>query len=131
MRKITFALLISALLTTTTAVMAAGPVTRNGADASGSRNRNGCELNAEGTAMHVKCVEGVGASGPAFVRYRFLKDVGGIRDLASITADIGQFRGEPCRAEWMVRQPRTAARTLRVVVPFGSYCHIRSVTWQQ
>jgi len=73
----------------------------------------------------------LGSSGPAFVRYRFLKGVGAIRDDAVIDADIATWIGDDCTVEWMVRRPEDHARTLRVTVPFGSYCDIRSVTWSQ
>lgn len=110
---------------------AAAPVTRNGVDYSGLRNPGGCEVLNEGTALHVKCTRKVGATGGAYVRYRFLKDVGGVRDLADISADITTWVGDDCFARWMVPQAKNPARTLRVTVPFGSYCHINSVTWSQ
>jgi hypothetical protein len=48
-----------------------------------------------------------------------------------IEADIATWIGDDCTVEWMVRRPEDHARTLRVTVPFGSYCDIRSVTWSQ
>jgi hypothetical protein len=113
---------------------AEGTVTRNGSDYSGIRNPGNCEIMPDGaglTSLHVKCTAKVGATGEAYVRYRFLKDVGGVRDAANVAADITTWVGDDCFAEWMVKMPKTAARTLRVTVPFGSYCHINSVTWSQ
>ena len=120
--------LTAALMLSTTAASAA-TITRDGANFSGSRGT--CEFQIEGTDLHVKCTKGVGAEGPAYVRYRFLKDVGGVRQPASVSADITTWIGEPCFAEWMISAPYNPARTLRVTVPAGSYCHIHSVTWSQ
>lgn len=110
---------------------ATGPITRKGADASGIANPGGCEVRSENTAvglgeLHVKCTKAVGATKAARIRYRFLKDVGGKRGPATVSADIHQIAGKDCTVSW-----RGPIRTLRVVVPFGSYCHIRSVTWYQ
>jgi hypothetical protein len=105
---------------------AAGPVTRTGAEYSGLRNPGGCEVFPEnGTELHVKCTSGVGATGPAFVRFRFLRDVGGVLGPATVSADLRDAEG--CASyRWMA-----PIRTMRVDVPFGCYIHIRSVTWQQ
>lgn len=134
MKKTLFIVTVLALTLATTLAYAATPVTRNGADYSGIRNPGNCEIMPDGagnTALHVKCTTKVGATGEAYVRYRFLKDVGGVRDAANVAADITTWVGDDCFAEWMVKSPHTAARTLRVTVPFGSYCHINSVTWSQ
>jgi hypothetical protein len=105
---------------------AAGPVTRTGADYSGIRNPGGCEVIPEnGTELHVKCTAGVGATGDAFVRFRFLRDVGGVLGPATVSANLRDAEG--CASyRWMA-----PIRTMRVDVPFGCYIHIRSVTWQQ
>ena len=105
---------------------AAGPVTRNGADYSGIRNPGGCEIFPEnGTELHVKCTAGVGATGAAYVRFRFLADVGGVLGPATVSADLRDANG--CASyQWM-----GPIRTMRVDVPFGCYIHIRTVTWQQ
>lgn len=107
-------------------------VTRAGASYSGLRNPGNCEVLVEnGGELHVKCTSKAGANGPAYVRYRFLKDVGAVRDLATVTANIRTWVGEPCYVEWMIDAPYTSARTARVTVPAGSYCHITSVSWRQ
>jgi len=129
MKKVSFIIMTAVLSLSTVTAMAAGPITRNGADFSGSRGS--CEFIKEGTDLHVKCTKGVGAEGPAYVRYRFLKDVGGVRNLADVSADITTWIGRDCYAEWMIDAPSTSARTLRITVPDGSYCHIHSVTWFQ
>ena len=105
---------------------AAGPVTRNGADYSGVRNPGACEVRTEnGTELHVKCTAGVGATGAAFVRFRFLADVGGVLGPATVSADLRDAEG--CAdVRWMA-----PIRTLRIEVPLGCYIHIRTVTWQQ
>jgi hypothetical protein len=105
---------------------AAGPVTRSGADYSGTRNPGGCEIHPEnGSELHVKCTASVGASGAAFVRFRFLKDVGGVKAPATVSANLRDQAG--CASyRWM-----GPIRTMRITIPFGCYIHIRSVTWQQ
>jgi hypothetical protein len=111
-----------------------GPVTRTGANYSGIRNPNGCQVGRDDkhpSELRAKCTSGIGATGPAFVRYRFLKNVGAIRDDAKVSADIVTWIGKACTVKWMVRKTNERARTLRVTIPFGSYCHIRSVTWWQ
>ena len=104
---------------------AAGPVTRDGADYSGIRNPGGCEILREGTDLHVKCTAGVGATGAAYVGFRFLADVGGVLGTATVSADLRDAAG--CASyQWM-----GPIRTMRVDVPLGCYIHIRTVTWQQ
>jgi hypothetical protein len=105
---------------------AAGPVTRTGADYSGIRNPGGCEIFPEnGTELHVKCTGSVGATGNAFVRFRFLADVGAVKGPATVSADLQDPQG--CASyRWM-----GPIRTMRVEVPLGCYIHIRTVTWQQ
>jgi hypothetical protein len=109
-----------------TPAFAAGPITRDGVDYSGVRNPGGCEVFPEnGTELHVKCVASVGATGSAFIRYRFLKDVGGVIGPATVSADLRDAEG--CASyRWM-----GPIRTMRIEVPFGCYIHVRSVTWQQ
>lgn len=134
MKKLVMLAIVGSMVLSAGIASAAGPVTRTGVEYSGIRNPGNCEIMPDGsglTALHVKCTQKVGATGAAYVRYRFLKDVGGVRDAATVAADVTTFVGEPCFAEWMVRGPKTAARTLRVTIPFGSYCHINSVTWRQ
>jgi len=107
-------------------------VTRAGASYSGLRNPGNCEVLVENDdALHVKCTSKAGANGPAYVRYRFLKDVGAVRDLATVSASINTWVGKDCFVEWMIDAPYTSARTARVTVPAGSYCHINSVSWSQ
>ena len=85
----------------------------------------GCEVSPEnGTELHVNCTAGVGATGDAFVRFRFLRDVGGLLGPATVSADPRDAEG--CAFRWMA-----PIRTMRVDVPFGCFIHIRSVTWQQ
>jgi hypothetical protein len=105
---------------------AAGPVTRTGAAYDGSRNPGGCEIFPEnGSELHVKCTEGVGATGEAYIRFRFLADVDAVRGPATVSADLRDAEG--CATyRWMA-----PVRTMRVEVPLGCYIHIRSVTWQQ
>ncbi|HET6714384.1 MAG TPA: hypothetical protein VFI59_11835 [Actinomycetota bacterium] len=120
-------LLILALVAAiATPALAAGPITRDGADYSGVRNPGGCEVFPEdGPELHVKCVASVGATGAAFIRYRFLRDVGGVIGPATISADLRDAEG--CASyRWM-----GPIRTMRIEVPFGCYIHVRSVTWQQ
>ena len=105
-------------------------VTRSGLDYNGTRNPGNCEILNDGGELHVKCTKKAGANGPAFIRYRFLKDVGGQRAPATVSATIKNWVGQPCVAKWM-SDYKQAARTLRVKVPAGSYCHIVSVSWSQ
>jgi hypothetical protein len=109
-----------------TPALGAGPITRDGSDYSGLRNPGGCEVFREnGTELHVKCTAAVGATGAAFVRYRFLKDVGGVIGPATVSADLRDAAG--CASyRWM-----GPIRTLRIMVPSGCYIHVRTVTWQQ
>jgi len=136
MRRTMFIVTTVVLSLATTAAFALGPITRQGVDYSGLRNPGYCEVEPDGPALtdlHVKCTAKAGGSGPdgAYVRYRFLKDVGAVREDAYISADLVTWVGKDCFAEWMVKTPESAARTLRVTVPWGSYCHIRSVSWSQ
>jgi hypothetical protein len=136
MRRTMFIVITGALVLATTVAMATDIVTRAGVEYSGIRNPGNCEVLADGadlTELHVKCTTKAGGSGPdgAYVRYRFLSDVGGTREPATVSSDIATFVGADCFAEWMVKSPQKPARTLRVTVPWGSYCHIRSVTWSQ
>jgi hypothetical protein len=105
---------------------ATGPITRLGTEYSGVRNPGGCEIMPEnGTELHVKCTAGVGASGQAVVRFRFLADVGGVLGPATVSADLRDPEG--CASyRWMA-----PIRTMRIDVPFGCYIHVKSVTWQQ
>lgn len=124
MRKATFIATVIVLVGATVA-LAAGPVTRTGSEANGIRNPGTCEVQPEGSDMHVKCTAGVGATGSTFVRYRFLRDVGAVRGPATVSGDLRDPEG--CAVvRWMA-----PVRTLRVEVPLSCYIHIRSVTWQQ
>lgn len=115
-----------------TSAHANSPITRSGLDYNGIRNPGNCEILNDGGELHVKCTSKVGADGPAFIRYRFTKAAGydGVRAPATVAADVRNFVGEPCVARWM-SDFQQAARTLRVTVPAGSYCHIVSVSWSQ
>ena len=64
------------------AAQAAGPITVNGADANGVRDPGGCVVQPEGTDMHVNCTS---SPDSAFVRFRFLDDVGGVRAPATVS----------------------------------------------
>ena len=135
MKRSVFVLMVGVLvLGVGVAYAAVGPITRVGVEYSGYANPGGCVLGADDihpTELQVDCSPRTGATAGARVRYRFLSNVGAIRDHAVVTADIHQIRGAACDTEWMVPEAKTHARTLRVTVPLGSYCHIRSVTWSQ
>ena len=134
MKRFAFIAITLGLCLTTVVALAAGSRTRLGVHYSGIRNPHGCYIAPDvqhHKQLDAKCSQSVGASGPAFVRYRFLKNVGAIRDHATISADISTWVGKDCFAEWMVRRPHKHARTLRVTIPYGSYCDIRSVSWSQ
>jgi hypothetical protein len=134
MKRCAFVAIMLGLCLTTVVALAAGSHTRLGPDYSGLRNPNGCYIAPDlqhPKQLDAKCTEGVGATGEAAVRYRFLKGVGAVREHATISADISTWVGEDCTAEWMVRRPHEHARTLRVTIPFGSYCDIYSVSWSQ
>lgn len=108
-------------------------IVRDGSDYNGYANPNGCEIfvhDDKPTELHVKCTQGVGATGKARIRYRFLRDVGAQFRPADVSADIKINGGDNCNASnvrWMVPIPRT----VRIIVPFRCYVHIRSVTWRQ
>ncbi len=134
MKRFVFVAITVGLCLTNVIAFAAGSQTRLGVNYSGLRNPNGCRIAPDTThpkQLDVKCRPGDGATGPAAVRYRFLKNVGGVREDATISADISTWVGEDCYAEWMVRRAHEHARTLRVTIPYGSYCDIRSVSWSQ
>ena len=125
-----------ALLTTTLLVVglmstaaASKPVVRPGADYNGIANPNGCKIKTEGSELHVSCLRNAGATGPARIRYRYLRDYGGQFRPAGFTAEFSRHGGkcEGVRSRWMVQIPRTG----RVLVPFGCYGHIVTVTWDQ
>ena len=128
MRRTLFIVITGALVLATTVAMATDLVTRPGADYSGIRNPGNCEVFADGadlTELHVKCTEAAGGSGPdgAYVRYRFLSDVGGTREPADVSADIATFVGADCFVEWMVQSPEQSRtdpardRALGLVLP--------------
>jgi hypothetical protein len=128
-RKLMIAASVVTLLLAATPASAAGPVTRTGSQYSGSRNPGGCEIAVDnGTDLHVKCTEKAGATGGAYIRFRFLKDVGGVRGDATTSSDVKVWvGGDRCaQTRWM-----GPIRTLRIHVQLGCYVHIRSVTWQQ
>lgn len=105
-------------------------IVRDGADYSGYANPNGCEIlvhtdrPAAANDLHVKCTPSVGADGPARIRYRFLRDVGGEFRPADVEVEYKAIRGD-ASVRWMVPTPRT----VRVIV--RGYVHIQSVTWTQ
>lgn len=127
MRRTAFLVTVFALMSGLLAASAQAGTTirRNGSDYSGVRNPGNCEVAVEnGTELHVKCTQKAGADGPAFVRYRFLtKDGFFPRWSADVYVELRNWVGE-CSYRWMVAGPRQAARTLRVKVPAGAYCHI-------
>ena len=135
MKKFAFVLMVGVLvLGVGVAYAAVGPITRMGVEYSGAANPGECDLGADDvhpTELRVDCSPRTGATAGARVRYRFLSNVGAVRDHAVVSADIHQIRGATCTTEWMVPEAKSSARTLRVSVPLGSYCHIRSVTWSQ
>ncbi len=106
------------------AAQAAGPITVNGADANGVRDPGGCVVQPEGTDMHVNCTS---SPDSAFVRFRFLDDVGGVRAPATVSGLLRDQDQASCAiVRWMA-----PVRTLRVEVLPGCYVHIVSVTWSQ
>ncbi len=109
-----------------TAFAAAGPITRLGVEHNGVANPGGCDVGADDvhpTELRVDCSPRTHATAGARVRFRFLKDVGVLVGPATVKADIHQIWGKACEFSW-----RGPVRTLRVDVPLGSYCHIRSAT---
>jgi hypothetical protein len=133
MRKALFIVTTGVLTLGTTIALAVAPVTRSGVNYSGTRNPGNCAIapdNDHPTWLDVKCTAKAGATGPAFIRWRFLKGVGAVRGTATVSADISTWVGDECLVEWM-SAPEKAARTVRVTIPSGSYCDIRSVTWSQ
>jgi hypothetical protein len=123
MKRFTFALVVVAL-TASAAYATAGPVTRTGSDYDGISNPRSCEIMVEnGTELHVMCRASVGATGAARIRWRFTKQYGGVRAPATVSADL---KNGCAVVRWMA-----PVRTLRVLVPFGCYEHIVSVTWRQ
>jgi hypothetical protein len=134
MKRMAFIALTLGLCLMTVVALAGGSRTRLGVNFSGTRNPQGCYIAPDAQhpkQLDAKCTKSVGASGPAAVRYRFLKNVGGLRKHATISADITTWVGDDCVAEWMVRRFHEHARTLRITIPYGSYCDIRSVSWSQ
>ena len=122
--KKSIAMAVLVTLFAVSAAQAAGPITRNGADADGNRNPGGCVVQPEGTDMHVNCTT---SSDSAFVRFRFLDDVGGVRAPATVSLLLRDQDQETCAiVRWMA-----PVRTLRVEVLAGCYVHIVSVTWSQ
>lgn len=112
-----------------TMALAAGPVTRLGTEYSGMAPTH-CSFGPDEqhpTDLSVDCRH---SDGNARIRYRMLKDVGGLRDNAEVSADISTWVGEDCTVTWQ-SAPKQAARTVRVLVPAGSYCDIHSITWSQ
>ena len=109
-----------------TAFAAVGNITRLGVEYNGAANPGGCDVGPDDvhpTELRVDCSARTDATAAARIRYRFLKDVGVVRAPATVSADIHQIRGAECTVSW-----RGPVRTLRVVVPLGSYCHIRTAT---
>jgi hypothetical protein len=109
-----------------TAYAAVGPIMRLGIEHDGIANPGGCDVGADDvhpTELRVDCSGRTGATKGARVRFRFLKDVGVLVGPATVSADLHQIRDSACSYSW-----RGPVRTLRVIVPFGSYCHIRSAT---
>ena len=109
-----------------TAFASVGPITKLGTDYDGAANPGGCVVGADDvhpTELRVDCSARTGSTAGARIRYRFLKDVGVVVGPATVSADIHQIRGTACEFSW-----RGPVRTLRVDVPLGSYCHIRSAT---
>jgi hypothetical protein len=134
MKKFIVIAITLGLCLTTMIALATGSRTRVGVNYSGIRNRHGCLITPDvqhPKQLDVNCKPGYGASGKAAVRYRFLNNVGAIQDDATISADIVTWVGKDCFAEWMVRRAHESARTLRVTIPYGSKCGIRSVSWSQ
>jgi hypothetical protein len=131
MKRFVFIAITLGLCLTTVVALAAGSHTRLGVNYSGVNNPDGCHVAPDvqhPNQLDAKCTFG---RGPAYVRYRFLKGVGAVREHAEISADISTWVGEDCFAEWMVRKPHEHARTLRITIPHGSYCDIRTVSWSQ
>lgn len=115
---------LAAILVTVMAwpAIATGPITRPGVEHDGVRNPGECRILPEGTDLHVNCN---GANGDAFIRFRFLSDVGAVRGPATVSAEI-QGPAGCSEVRWMA-----PVRTLRIQVYDECYVHIVSVTWSQ
>lgn len=128
MRKLLFVATVAALSLSLTAAWASAGVTRTGIQYSGVAPTS-CTVEVDHvTDLSVDCRH---SDTNARIRYRMLRDVGGIRDAATVSADISTWVGADCTISWRVPTAKTPARTVRVVVPLGSYCDIRSITWAQ
>lgn len=126
MKKAFLATVFLLTLLAGTAYAAVGPLTKLGIDYDGLANPGGCVVGADDlhpTELRVDCSARTGATKGARVRFRFLKDVGVVVGPATVSADLHQIRGAECTYGW-----QGPVRTLRVKVPHGSYCHIRSAT---
>lgn len=106
------------------------PVVRPGSDLNGMANPHGCKVfehaDRDQGELHVSCLK---ADGKVRVRYRYLKEYGGVKAPAGFTANI-EVHGGKCggvNVSWRSPNPRTG----RVIVPKGCYVHILSVRWVQ
>lgn len=127
MRKALLSIIATGVVLATSIAMASGSETRLGTEYTGIAP-TGCSFEPDHvTDLSVDCRR---SDTNARIRWRMLSDVGGVRDDATVSADIATWVGEPCTVSWR-SAPKRAARTVRVLVPAGSYCDIRSVTWSQ
>ena len=130
MKKVWFIALTLALSLTVSLAYANVGATRGGLSYNGTRNPNGCDIGPDDKHPNELLVDCRKADGPAYIRYRYTKAQGyeAIRDAATVSMDAHVWAGS-CEIEWMVHQPKTAARTARITV--DGYCHILSVSWTQ
>jgi hypothetical protein len=122
----TAVVLTMCLVGATGVALAAGPITRDGADYDGAITKDCPVFEVQGDSLHVACTTNPNRSEPARIRYRFLKEYGGVKAPATVSADID---GNCAKVKWMV-----PVRTLRITVPIQKpACDvvIHSVTWQQ
>jgi hypothetical protein len=125
-KKIAGLVLVMSLVGATGVALAAGPITRDGADYDGAITKDCPVFEVQGDSLHVACTTNPNRSEPARIRYRFLKEYGGVKAPATVSADID---GNCAKVKWMV-----PVRTLRITVPIQKpACDvvIHSVTWQQ
>lgn len=126
MRRLVASLIVGGALIMSALPASAQTIVRDGADYNGIANPHGCIIKVHEDlpgSLHVNCSK---ADGPARIRYRFLRAVGGQFAPADVTVDW-EKRGDGGEASvsWMVPVPRTVRIKVR------GYVHIHSVTWTQ
>jgi len=104
-------------------------IVKDGSDYSGYANPGGCKIFVHAdqpTELHVNCKD---ATGPARIRYRYLRDIGVTHGPADFSGTVSR-RGGDCTGnniQWMDPVPRTG----RVVIAVGCYVHIETVRWER